>query len=971
MGVPLRALIVEDSADDAELLLRELRRGGYDPKYERVETPEAMSDALARQEWDVVIADYNLPRFNAPAALAVLHESRLDLPFIIVSGSVGEDAAVKAMKAGVHDYIMKGNLKRLVPSIERELREAAVRRERRQAEERSRQSEERFRQLAENIAEVFWMTNPDKNEMLYVSPGYEKIWGRACDDLYERPIEWVEAIHPDDRNRATQSAMTNQIAGRYDEEYRIIRPDGSIRWIRDRAFPVKDATGRVYRVTGIAEDITDRKLAEDELRNAKEFSENLIQTANVIILGLDTEGNINIFNETAEEITGYTLAELKGKNWFEILVPKDRYPYAWEEFNRLVAGGMPRVFDNPILTKSGEERYIMWENNQVRVNGNILATISFGNDITERKRAEEALKESKERLSMAINAARMYTWDWDVQTDRIVVSGHHQDVYAADLPAPYSNFASLLEATHHEDRKKFEQAVERAIQGKAPYRADFRMVRPGGEIRWLETRGEVYRDKTGRAVRIIGITQDITERKRSEELIQHMAFYDTLTALPNRNNLYDRLRDAIRNDAGQGRPLSLLLMDLNHFKDINVTLGYGSGDLVLKEVGARLRSVLFEPDVVACFGGDVFAVLLPHLARVEDVSLVVKKIKDALHAPIMIEGLPIAIEASMGVALYPDHGVDPESLLQRADVAMYAAKRTGSSCMIYGPEHDQHSAAQLALMAELREAIERNHLTLHYQPTIDLNDGKVSGAEALVRWMHPQRGLILPDRFIGLAERTGLVHSLTQWVLQTAIQQCGAWKQAGLTMTLAVNLSARNLFDPNLPDRIAQLLRQHEVTADCLTVEITESAIMADPSRAVEILSKIHGLGIRISIDDFGVGYSSLSYLRKLPVDRLKVDKSFVINITQSEDDATIVRSTIELAHGLGLGVVAEGVESGDAYECLVEWGCDTAQGYFISKPLPIAEFADWLRESAWGSSDARRQSAPAVRPRAADPRRR
>lgn len=450
--------------------------------------------------------------------------------------------------------------------------------------------------------------------------------------------------------------------------------------------------------------------------------------------------------------------------------------------------------------------------------------------------------------------------------------------------------------------------------------------------------------------------------------LERMAYYDTLTALPNRNNLYDRLREAIRNDAGRGRPLSLLLMDLDHFKEVNVTLGYSSGDLVLKEVGTRLRNVLFEPDVVACLGGDVFAVLLPHLARVEDVKLVVRKIQEALHAPVMIAGLPIAIEATIGVALYPDHGKDPESLLQRADVAMYAGKRTGSSFVIYGPEHDQHSAAQLALMAELREAIERNHLTLHYQPTIELKNGKVSGAEALVRWMHPQRGLIPPDQFIGLAERTGLIHPLTQWVLQTAIRQCGASKQAGFTMTLAVNLSARNLFDPELPDRVAELLRQHRVTPDCLAVEITESAIMVDPSRAVEILSKIHGLGIQISIDDFGAGYSSLSYLRKLPVDRLKVDKSFVINVTQSEDDAAIVRSTIELAHSLGLEVVAEGVESREAYDRLVEWGCDTAQGYYISKPLPIGEFTHWLNESLRGSSDEHRRRTPAVLPRAAGP---
>src|ERR1700761_980274 len=304
----LHVLIVDDSDSDAELLVRELRGAGYHLSYERVDTAEAMVAALARRQWDVVISDYTMPEFSVRDALQLLHASGLDLPFIIVTGSVDEAIAVQVMKAGAHDCLMRGNLKRLGASIERELREAAVRREHRRAQERLRHSEERFRQMAQSITEVFWLTNPQRSEVLYVSPGWEQIWGRTCQQLYAQPELWLEAIHPEDRRRI-ESALIQQASGNYEREFRIVRPDGSVRWIRDRAFPIKNLFGEVYRIAGIAEDITERKQTEQELRHAIEFSENLIKTANVIILGLDPDGTISIFNETAEKITGYTARE--------------------------------------------------------------------------------------------------------------------------------------------------------------------------------------------------------------------------------------------------------------------------------------------------------------------------------------------------------------------------------------------------------------------------------------------------------------------------------------------------------------------------------------------------------------------------------------------------------------------------------------------------------------------------------------
>jgi diguanylate cyclase (GGDEF)-like protein len=395
--------------------------------------------------------------------------------------------------------------------------------------------------------------------------------------------------------------------------------------------------------------------------------------------------------------------------------------------------------------------------------------------------------------------------------------------------------------------------------------------------------------------------------------------------------------------------MALLLMDLDRFKEINDTLGHHRGDLLLEQVGTRLKSVLFEPDIVARLGGDEFAILVPKLAATEHINMVIQKVLRALEAPFVIEGLPIAVEASIGIALYPDHGANPDSLMQRADVAMYAAKQSGSGYIIYDPKHDQHSPRRLALMAELRQAIENDQLSLHYQPKIDLKTNRVIGVEALVRWQHQQYSFIPPDQFIIPAERTGLIRPLTLWVLNTGLRQYQVWHQAGMEISMAVNLSARNLQDAQLPEQIAELARTCGVASGLLELEITESAIMADPTHAMEVLTRLRGMGIRISIDDFGTGYSSLGYLKKLPVDEIKIDKSFVIGMAEDKDDVVMVLSIINLAHNLGLKVVAEGVENQETLNQLAAFGCDEAQGYFWSHPLPAAELTRWLGESPWG----------------------
>jgi diguanylate cyclase (GGDEF)-like protein len=425
------------------------------------------------------------------------------------------------------------------------------------------------------------------------------------------------------------------------------------------------------------------------------------------------------------------------------------------------------------------------------------------------------------------------------------------------------------------------------------------------------------------------------------------ALHDPLTGLPNRELFADRVGQAIRIADRELRPAALLLLDLDRFKDVNDTLGHHHGDQLLCEVGQRLSGTLRESDTVARLGGDEFAVLLPGVTA-EGASAVAEKLRARLHQhqPLIVDGVVLDLDASIGIALYPDHGGDPAELLQHADVAMYAAKQTHAGFVVYDPAVDQHSPRRLALLGGLRRALERDELVIHYQPKADLNSGQVLGVEALVRWQHPDHGLLSPGEFIPLAERTGLIHPLTRWVLDAALRQAAEWQRTGHHLSTAVNISTRCLLDPALPDQIAGQLAAWQVPASSLVLEVTESAVMADPTRALDVLARLHALGVSLAVDDFGTGYSSMAYLKELPVDELKIDRSFVSQMATSPSDATIVRSTIDLGHNLGLRVVAEGVETQDAWEKLAALGCDTAQGYLLSRPMPASDLERWLRHA-------------------------
>jgi diguanylate cyclase (GGDEF)-like protein len=437
-----------------------------------------------------------------------------------------------------------------------------------------------------------------------------------------------------------------------------------------------------------------------------------------------------------------------------------------------------------------------------------------------------------------------------------------------------------------------------------------------------------------------------------EQRILKLAYEDPLTQLPNRAQFGEALERGIVLAQTQGQSLAILVMDLDRFKFVNDSLGHGVGDHVLRQVGMRLHKLLGTAGCVARLGGDEFALLVPALQTAQVVELA-QRILDALERPIIFQDQPLDVGTSIGIALFPEHAADAETLVRNADIAMYVAKRNKIGYTVYDPKFDTSQQEHLSLLGELRHAVEHGELRLYYQPKVSLASSTVHAAEALIRWVHPTKGLVPPGLFIPFAEHTGYIKVLTRWVLAEAIRQCGVWRRDGLQLQVSVNISARDLMNRDLPEAISALLSEHAVPASMVCLEITESGFMEDPAHAQKVLERLASIGLQLSIDDYGTGYSSLSYIMQLPVSELKIDRSFVSHMIDDRDLTTIVRSTIELGHSLGLKVVAEGVEDGQGFALLRELGCDGAQGYFMSPPLPAEAFRRWYEGSLPAPADA------------------
>ena len=710
-ATPIRVLYAEPSASDVDLLRRHLAR--YAP-HVQLEAVSNAQEVLARlppqvdQGPDVLLLDFKLPGMNAlDVVREVRHERHLDVPVIVITGHGDETSAAQTLKLGAADYLVKQEdlLQRLPVAIENVWYRAQLERERGAL----RESEERFRQMAESIGDAFFLSDPERQLALYMSPAFERIWGMPVSDVYADWRSWLAHVHEDDR---------------------------------------------------------------------------------------------------------------------------------------------------------------------------------------------EAVR------------ARM------------------DDLHQSELEL------------------------------------EFRVCPPGHETRYVRMRVYLVRDGEGRFVRRAGVMQDVTERKAQDARIEHLAYHDALTGLPNRTMLMDRLGHALSQAQRLDQHVAVLFMDLDRFKLVNDSLGHHVGDQLLQEIARRLRATLRDADTVARVGGDEFQMVLANVGDATGAARIAEKVMRALGEPFTLEGQELNVTASLGLSLYPRDAGSGELLLKYADIALYEAKGEGRNAYrFFSPEMNAQAHGRLRLENDLRRAVERGELELHYQPQLDLATGEVCAVEALVRWRHPVRGLVLPNAFIPMAEETGLVLGIGEWVLNEACRQVAQWQRDGITDSLtplrvAVNISARQL-QRGLDAAVRRALSLSGLPAGCLELEITESSVMLDPLHAQSVLQSLRDLGVLLSIDDFGTGYSSLAYLKRLPLDRLKIDRSFIGGIPADSDDAAIVETIIVMTHKLGLRVIAEGVETLEQRLQLVNQGCDEMQGFLLAHPVPAEDLPPLLKRLRDAAAAARSAGSP------------
>ena len=557
----------------------------------------------------------------------------------------------------------------------------------------------------------------------------------------------------------------------------------------------------------------------------------------------------------------------------------------------------------------------------------------------ERRRAEEELRRSSDRVRAVLESVPEGILTLDERLQVRSINSAAQRLFGVQVDeVAGKDFGGLIAEPNRGELRPQLRSYLRARDERAQGTHETVGQRKDGTTIPIEFTATRF----GSQRLLIGGLRDVSQRKAETEALQFQALHDPLTGLPNRSFLKERLETAILAAERDLRPCAVLVMDMDNFKEVNDRLGHHVGDQLLREVAARLRGTLRKADMVARLGGDEFAVVPFGATDAPRAALIAEKILQALDAPVVIDDTPITPAVSIGVASFPQHAEDAAALMRRADVAMYAAKRARSGYSVYASDQEDGNGSPTPLIGKLGHAIDQFELLLHYQPIVDLADGRPEKLEALVRWGHPKHGLLPPDDFIPSAEQTDLIKPLTAWVLNEALGQLHAWHKAGFEVGVAVNLSARSLADVELAPTVADLLRTWQIPPDKLTLEITERSILsaeADPT-----LRCLHEIGVRLSVDDFGTGYSSLTYLKRLPVAEIKIDKSFLADLAQSRDDAAIVRSTIDLGHNLGLRVVAEGVETAETATLLGQLGCDLAQGFHISYPLPAAQLGPWLR---------------------------
>jgi len=985
MAEPIKILLVEDVERDAELVLHELKLSGLICQGRRVQTESDFRRELKGFGPHLIISDFSLPRFSGREALKIAREPDTDIPFIFVSGTIGEDAAIEAMKAGANDYVMKINLKRLGPAVQRELREAEGRREKKLAEAALQESEVKYHDLIGQASDGIFVTDREGNFVL-VNPSY-------CEMLGYSEAEVLGLNVADTYPEEERAGLKKRLAGLPDVKSRLIermmrRKDGT-------SFPVEVSIRFLANGThqGIARDITERKEAQQALAASEAGLRRAQVMAKLAQVITGPDGSFETWSETLPQLIGVDPAQMSRstREWLDLLHPNDRAKFRGKaieagakgvrtdvEYRLRRADGAwvhVRQVMEPLQGQPGSDGRQRWFN-----------TIQ---DVTEQKQAEEKIRRLNRvhAVLSGINTLIVRVRDRQELFEEVcriaVEDGNFGMAWIGELnrttlevtPVAWKGMdesAAFMKASARGDIPEGQGMVGRAIRGKKPVITNDVSSDPGaggprrdqalrkglqsiiampllleGEVAatltlFARERNFFSEDELKLLTELAGDISFALDHLAKAKQLEYLAYYDELTGLPNRTLFLERLSQALRTAAQSSSRLVLAISDVKRFRLVNETLGRNAGDELLKQIAARLPKVIRDPENLARIAGDTFALLLPDIQELSGVAHLIETLRtEALRQPFLVQGQELSVSLSIGIAIYPDDGSDAEMLFRNAEAALKKAKVSGETYLFYEPSLNAKVAETLRLENKLRRAIEAEQFVLHYQPKVDSKNRSIASVEALIRWQDPETGLVPPGRFIPLLEETGMILEVGFWAIRKALSDHGRWRAAGLgTPRIAVNVSAIQLQQKDFVGTVKSIIEEGRASNDTpgggLDLEITESLIMRNIEEIVPRLKALRELGVDIMVDDFGTGHSSLRYLAKLPITALKIDQSFVDTMSENAESMTIVSTIVSLAHSLHLKVIAEGVETEEQARLLRQVGCDELQGYLISRPVPF-----------------------------------
>ncbi len=817
-----------------------------------------------------------------------------------------------------------------------------------------RQLERRFAALVEHSSDMITVMDAE-GRILYGSPSVTKVLGWPSGVFSNgdgREVSGFDLVHPDDHERVETLFRQAIAEGKREDrrEFRLRRADGSWCWV-DSVGTNRLDDPSVQGIVVNARDITERVAADAKLRASQARFQSLVQHASDFVVVYGADGLINYASPSVGPFLGIDAAEVVGTEQSEIVHPDDR-----ELFIGALAGVGERPGESTRLQArlgrtDGEYRWLEVVATNLLDDPNVEGIVVNARDVTDRLQAEAALRESEDRFRSAFEHAPIGMALAD-RTGRIFRSNQS---FARMLGRCTEdiNGHTIREFTHPDDWDDNDDKIRQLFAGEiSGYHLEKRYLQADGRSIWVSVSVSSVRDDEGTPLYMIGQIEDITERKAIRERLLHQAIHDPLTGLPNRTLFIDRLGAIMGRTNRRRRRVAVLFVDLDRFKVINDSLGHDAGDQLLLAVAHRLRAMLRPTDTVARFGGDEFTILCEDVSEPAAVMLLAQRVLDEIARPVWLAEGEVFVTASIGIAC-SERGVGtPETLVRDADAAMYRAKEKGRRRAEFFDEASRAQTVEhLNIGNALHRALERREFELHYQPILELETGRVSGFEALVRWRHPTRGLIPPSEFIELAEETGLIVPLGLWVVETACAQVADWqaeRESSRPLTISVNVSPRQLAEPGLPERLSRILRQSRIKPGSLWLEITETALMQDTESAISVLRALRALDVHLAVDDFGTGYSSLSHLKRFPIEALKIDQSFVSGLARDPEDTAIVTAVVSLANALGLSSTAEGVETPQQLAALRTLGCELAQGNLFAEPRAAAEVADLDDRGAW-----------------------